>query len=197
MDAHLKWMLAADCLVLWAEWVIKVFIVLYVVDVLAVSAFGFGILLSMEMLIGLLLLVPGAKLSERLGRSPFVLVSYGLRTLFPLVLVSASSSLWVVLAFVVRGLNDIGEPARRALLVDRARETARGRVVGTYHLIRDLAIFPASLVGGWLWTISEQLPFYAAFLVGASGFLTYAVWVRTEKSLAYKSSNQSVYRKED
>lgn len=197
MDAHLKWMLAADCMVLWAEWVIKVFIILYVVDVLGVSAFGFGILLSIDKLMGLLLLIPGAKLSERLGRPPFVLAAYGFRTLFPLVLVSASGLFWVVLAFMVRGLNDIGEPARRALLVDRAREMARGRVIGTYHLIRGVAIFPASLVGGWLWTISEQLPFYAAFLIGAIGFLTYAMWVRTEKSLAHKSSNQPIYRKED
>lgn len=197
LDTHLKWLLAADCLVLWAEWVIKVFIVLFVVDVLGVSAFGFGILLTIDTLLGLVLLIPAAKLSERFGRPPFVLLGYGFWTLFPLVLVSASSLLWIILAFVVRGLNDIGGPARRALLVDRARETTRGRVIGTYHLIRGVAIFPASLVGGWLWTISEQLPFYAAFLIGAVGFLTYAMWVRSEKYLRYKSSDQSVYEKED
>ncbi len=74
------------------------------------------------------------------------------------------------------GLRETGEPARKALIVDLASAGARGRAVGLYYLIRGLAVFPASLVGGWLWTINPRLPFYAAFAVGVAGFLVHARW---------------------
>jgi len=90
--------------------------------------------------------------------------------------VSAASFSWVVLAFVIAGLRETGEPARKALIVDLAKESARARAVGMYYLIRGLVVFPASLVGGWLWTRGPQWPFYTAFLIGATGALAYAAW---------------------
>ena len=87
----------------------------------------------------------------------------------------------MVLAFVVAGLREIGKPTRKALIVDLARETARGRAVGMYYLVQGLVVLPTSLIGGWLWTISPRLPFYIAFLAGVAGFLVYAV-CKSEKS---------------
>ena len=83
---------------------------------------------------------------------------------------------WLLAAFVIAGLRETGEPARKALIVDLASAGARGRAVGLYYLIRGLAVFPASLVGGWLWTIDRRLPFYVAFAVGVAGFLVHARW---------------------
>jgi len=50
-----------------------------------------------------------------------------------------------------------------------------------YYLVRGLVVFPASLVGGWLWTINAQLPFYVAFGVGVIAALTYAAWSAREE----------------
>jgi MFS family permease len=176
MDAHLKRLLVADCLARWAEGIPKVFIILYVINVLRADAFQFGWLTGVQMLAATLIYIPIAKLSDRMNRKPFVLVTFAFFALFPLALVSAVNFFWVVLAFVIAGLREIGEPARKALIVDLAQEPTRGRAVGMYYLIRGLVVFPASLVGGWLWTINAQLPFYIAFLVGVAGFLAYARW---------------------
>ena len=81
----------------------------------------------------------------------------------------------MVAAFVIGGLREIGEPARKALIVDLAKETSRGRAVGAYYLIRGLVVFPASIVGGWLWVMNVHFPFYAACSVGALGCVLYAV----------------------
>jgi len=81
-----------------------------------------------------------------------------------------------VLAFGLAGLREIGEPARKALIVDLATMEIRGRVVGMYYLIIGLVVFPASLVGGWLWALNPQWPFYAACGLGAAGFLVYLLW---------------------
>lgn len=175
MDTRFKWLLVADCLARWAGGMPEVFVVLYIVNIRGLDIFHFGWLTSIQMLTAILIYIPIAKLSDRMNRKPFVLITFAFFALFPLVLVNATSFFWVVLAFVIAGLREVGEPARKALIVDLAHEAARGRTVGMYYLIRGLAVFPASLAGGWLWTIDNQLPFYSAALVGTAGFLVYMV----------------------
>jgi len=85
----------------------------------------------------------------------------------------------MVAAFVIGGLRELGEPARKALIVDLAHASVRGRSVGIYYLVRGLAVFPASILGGWLWSMNTGLPFVVAFGVGVAGVLTYA-FSRTE-----------------
>lgn len=181
LDPSLKRLLVADCLARWAEGIPKVFIVLYVMNVLQIGAFDFGWLTSAQMLTAMLIYIPIAKLADRLNRKPFVLLTFVFFALFPLVLATATSLAWVTAAFVIAGLREVGEPARKALIVDLAHATARGRAVGMYYLVRGLVVFPASLVGGWLWTINAQLPFYVAFGVGVIAALTYAAWSAREE----------------
>jgi MFS family permease len=176
MDPGLKRLLIADVLARWAEGIPKVFILLFVIDVLGGTAVQFGGLTSVQMIAATLVYLPVAKLSDRMNRKPFVLATFAFFALFPLALAAARGPFWLTAAFVVGGLRETGEPARKALIVDLASAGARGRAVGLYYLIRGLAVFPASLVGGWLWTIDRRLPFYAAFAVGAAGFLVHARW---------------------
>jgi MFS family permease len=176
MDPGLKRLLLADVLARWAEGIPKVFILLFVIDVLGANVVEFGSLTSVQMIAATLVYLPLARLSDRMNRKPFVLLTFAFFALFPLALAMARGALWLTLAFVVAGLRETGEPARKALIVDLAAAGARGRAVGLYYLVRGLSVFPASLVGGWLWTIDRRLPFYVAFAVGAAGFLVHARW---------------------
>ena len=83
-------------------------------------------------------------------------------------------------AFVVGGLREIGEPARKALIVDLAEPHVRARSVGLYYLVRSVAISPAALAGGALWALSPRLPFLAATIAGAIGTIVFASTVRDE-----------------
>lgn len=174
LDPRLKRLLLADGFVRWAEDAPKVFIILYVINVLHFSAWDFGVFTSLQMLVAILVYIPVAKLADRANRKPFVLLTFVFFALYPLLMVQAPGYGWLVFAFVVAGLREIGEPARKALIVDLAAETARGRVVGMYYLVRGLAVFPASLVGGWLWTVSPAAPFYFATAMGVMGIVLYA-----------------------
>jgi MFS family permease len=176
MDGDLKRLLVADILARWAASLPYVFIVLYVLNVLGFSALQFGMLTSLQMLIAIVIALPVAKLSERCPRKPLILGGLACYACFPLLLVYATTPLWIVLAFGVAGLRELGEPARKALIVDLANTEIRGRVVGMYYLVLGLVVFPASLVGGWLWTFNPQGPFYAACGLGALGFLVYLIW---------------------
>lgn len=176
MDRRLKRLLLADCLARWAEGIPKVFVVLYVVDVLRLTELDYGWLVAIQRLTAILLYIPLAKVSTGWNRKPIVLLTFTFFALFPLALASASGFTWAALAFVVAGLWEIGEPARKALIVDLAHEQRRGRTVGAYYLVRGLVVFPASLAGGALWAIDPRLPFGAAFLCGVVGIMVYAVW---------------------
>jgi MFS family permease len=176
MDGGLKRLLLADCLARWAEGIPKVFLIFYVIDVLGGSAAQFGWLTSVQMLAATLVYIPLAKMADRMDRKPFVLATFGFFALFPLALVTAAGPAGLAAAFVIAGLRETGEPARKALIVDLAAAGARGRAVGLYYLVRGLAVFPASLVGGWLWSLDRRLPFYVAFAVGVLGCLAHARW---------------------
>ncbi len=174
MDIRLKRLLIADCLARWAEGIPRVFIILYVINVLGADALQFGWLTSLQMLAAILVYIPIAKLSDRLNRKPFVLLTFAFFALFPLTLGLAAGLTGLIVAFVIAGLREIGEPARKALIVDLSGEIFRGQAVGMYYLIRGLVVFPASLVGGLLWAQQVRLPFFTAFLVGIAGLVWYA-----------------------
>jgi MFS family permease len=185
MDSALKRLLLSDCLVRWAEGISKIFVVLYVMDVLRFDAFTFGSLTAVQMLTAILVYIPIAKLADRFNRKPFVLLTFGFFALFPLTLVQATGMLGLTLAFVVAGLREVGEPARKALIVDLAEASARGRAVGVYYLVRGLVVFPAPLVGGWLWSFDPRWTFYTAGGVGVIGVLAYA-WLHRIKPALLK-----------
>ena len=176
MNPGLKKLLVADILARWAEGLPKVFIVLYVLDVLHQGSVRFGWLISVQMIVSLLSYIPAAKLADHLNRKPLVLATFLFFSLFPLMLVHAHTLPLLVIAFMVAGLREFGEPARKSLIVDLADAGARGRSVGIYYLVRGIAVFPAALVGGYLWKHSASLPFYVAFVVGLLSIAAYAVW---------------------
>jgi hypothetical protein len=82
-----------------------------------------------------------------------------------------------MLAFVVGGLREIGEPARKALILEFVRPEVRARGVGLYYLIRSLAIAPAATIGGVLWGVSPKLPFLMAGGIGLIGTVLFALTV--------------------
>lgn len=71
----------------------------------------------------------------------------------------------------------MGEPARKAMIVDLARPDLRARTVGLYYLIRSLSITPASVLGGFAWRIRPEFPFLVAGAIGIVGTILFAVTV--------------------
>jgi MFS family permease len=121
----------------------------------------------------MLVYVPAARIAEYTGKKPFVIATFCCFALMPLAVIWASNFAWLVVAFVVGGLREVGEPARKALIVDLAAPSLRARVVGLYYLVRSLAIAPAAFIGGLLWRTSPRLPFYVAAAIGGIGVVVF------------------------
>jgi MFS family permease len=159
-----------------------VFVVLHAMNVVGVTAPEYGALVAVQVTTSIAVYLPAARLADRVGRKPFVIATFLAFSLFPLAVAWASGFASLVAAFVVGGLREIGEPARKALIVDLAEPHLRARTVGVYYLVRSLAISPAALVGGALWGIAPRLPFLAAAAAGLVGTAVFALTVSEEQA---------------
>jgi MFS family permease len=175
LPAKLKQLLFADTIVRFGQGIAETFVVLFALGVVGISPVTFGWLIGLAMATSIVVYLPVARIADRRGREPWVLLTYGFFALFPLML-SLSTNAWLLtVAFVSMGLREIGEPPRKAMIVDLARADRRSVDVGTYYLVRGLAVFPASLVGGWLWTLSPRFTFFGAATAAFIGIVTYAI----------------------
>lgn len=175
--AALKRLLISDVIIRTGEGMIAVLTVLYVTNIQHFTVATFGALVGIQMITSIVVYIPGARIADRVGRKPLVIATFVSFALFPLAIIAASSFALLVVAFIVAGLREIGEPARKAMIVDFAEEGVRARSVGLYYLIRSLSITPAAVIGGLLWKIAPEVPFVVAAFVGIAGTLVFAITV--------------------
>jgi MFS family permease len=173
----LKRLLISDIIIRMCEGMAEVFIVLYVTNVIGASLAEYGILVAIQMTTAILVYIPSAKLADRIGRKPFVIATFLCFALFPLAVVISTGFYSLIFAFVIGGLREIGEPSRKAMIVDFAEPHLRARSVGLYYLVRSLSITPAAFVGGLLWKFAPQTPFVAAGIIGLVGTIVFALTV--------------------
>ncbi|MGE0128036.1 MAG: MFS transporter [Blastocatellales bacterium] len=175
--AALKRLLVSDIIIRLCEGLAEVFIVLYVMNVHHVGAAQYGALVAIQMTTSMLVYLPAGKIADRIGRKPFVIATFICFALFPLAIVFASGFVSLVAAFVIGGLREIGEPSRKAMIVDFAEPHLRARTVGLYYLTRGLAVTPAAAVGGLLWKLTPEAPFIVAGAIGVVGVAVFALTV--------------------
>jgi MFS family permease len=175
LPSTLRRLLVSDILVRTCESMVDVFVVLYALDHVGVSAAEFGSLITIQMAVAIAGYFPAAALRRRVGAKPLVIATFLAFALFPLALVGATTYAGLAVAFAVAGLREFGEPARKALIVDLVTPALRARSVGLYYLTRSLTIAPAALVGGLLWGVSPALPFVVAAAIGLTGAALFAL----------------------
>src|SRR5437867_1363719 len=140
----LRWLLTSDIFIRTCEGLVDVFLVLYAINVIGISAPAYGFLVAVQMTTAIVSYLPVARFADRVGRKPFVIATFVAFALFPIAVVLARDFTMLAAAFVVGGLREVGEPARKALIVDLAEPALRARSIGLYYLIRSLAIAPAA-----------------------------------------------------
>lgn len=173
----LKRLLISDIIIRTCEGMTGVLTILYVTNIAGFSVARYGTLIAIQMVTSILVYIPAGKIADRVGRKPFVIATFLSFALFPMAIIFASNFALIVLAFVIGGLREIGEPARKAMIVDFARENVRARSVGLYYLVRSLSITPAAVIGGLLWKIRPEVPFITASIIGIIGTIVFAATV--------------------
>jgi hypothetical protein len=181
MPADLRALLRAEIFIRWGDWFARDFAVLYVVSILT-TRWGWtersateaaGWLLAIMATTALVTYIPIAKWVDRSASpKPFIGTTFFLFAIFPICLVllpRAAGALGLpvmtalVITYVLNGLRELGEPARKALITTGFDPAIRARAVGVYWGLRSFAFFPAPLVAALLWS---WLGPDATFLIG-------------------------------
>lgn len=165
----LRELLLSDILIRFCERLPYAFVILWAMNYAGLNAQQYSYLVTSEMIAAMLCYIPVAHLADKYGRRPFVLATFVFFTLFPLTLLRAHTFGSLAFAFVVRGLKEFGEPARKALIIGEAAPELRARTYGGYYLIRDCVVTSGSFLGAWLWHISPRANFLGAAFCGALG----------------------------
>jgi MFS family permease len=179
MTGDLKQLLAADILVRFCEQIPYAFVVVWAVGTKAspgpVNALQFGVLRTIEMATAVVIYIPVAYFADRAHKKPFVVLTFVFFTLFPLLLLYSRSFEMLIVAFVLRGLKEFGEPTRKALIMDLAPEDRKAGVFGLYYLTRDVIVSIAAFGGAFLWQAAPRINLLTAFAFGAAGTIWFAL----------------------
>jgi predicted MFS family arabinose efflux permease len=186
----LRRLLAADCVVRIGEGLAASFIVLYVTQVSGASIEFFGVLYAIQQAVAIAFYLPGGRLADLAGRRWVIAMTFLFFAAFPLAVRTAAGDAQLVLAFVIGGLKEIGEPARKSLILDLAPVDRRGSTVGVYYAIRNALVVPAGLAGGLLWQQDRALPLEAAGIVCLAGLVVFLIVTRPQ-STSFTSSPSS------
>ena len=196
MAPNLRRLLVSDILIRYCEQIPYAFVVVWCMKTISspVSAFQFGILTSIEMATAVLVYVPVAYLADKTTKKPFVVMTFVFFTLFPLTLLFCHSFSWLVLAFILRGFKEFGEPTRKALIMDLAPENCKAGMFGLYYLIRDVFVSIAAFGGAFLWLISPTTNFLVAFSFGVAGTLGFAFWGSDFAEVEFEGKSLNIRR---
>src|SRR5262245_52062566 len=132
-------------------------------------------LYALQQAVSLVMYLPSGRLADLTGRRPLIALTFLFFALFPLAVQWAHGFTALIAAFVIGGLKEMGEPARKAFIVDLANPSERARAVGVYYTIRNLLIVPAGAIGGILWTYNPWAPLQVAGAVGMLGVAAYLI----------------------
>ncbi|MBM3994493.1 MAG: MFS transporter [Planctomycetes bacterium] len=170
---ELRRLLFAEVLTRWCDWLVRELVVVYLAVERGLKNYEIAGLITLQHCVALATYLPIGRMTQSVGTQPFVGLTFVFFALFPLALILVPDG-WMWLAFVVYGLREIGEPARKAMITLNMPEPIRARGVGLYWGIRAFAICGSALVGAWVWQIGgPKMLFYAAFGMGVLGSIAY------------------------
>jgi predicted MFS family arabinose efflux permease len=183
-NSPMRRLLLSDILIRFCERVPYAWVVIFAMDYIGVSAGQVGILIAIEMLAATICIIPASHYADRHGREPFVVVTFIMFTLFPISLLMSRSFSALVIAFIIRGLKEFGDPSRKALIIGYSDSDRRGEVIGAYYLVRDLVVSTGAILGAYLWKLGPGLNFVGAAALGVAGTIFYVKTVRQSRQTA-------------
>ncbi len=176
MSPSLRNLLISDIMIRFCEQIPYAFVVIWCLHHAGVSPVQFGILTTVEMVTAMLIYIPVAYLADRGLKKPYVVITFLFFTFFPLTILFSRSFSLLVMAFILRGLKEFGEPTRKALIMDLAPEEKKAGMFGAYYLVRDVIVSVAAFGGAYLWSLSPATNLITAFGFGILGTIFFFLY---------------------
>jgi len=193
-DAPMRWLLVSDILVRFCERIPAAWVVIFSMDYAGATGQQVGLLTTIEVLTASLCIIPTSYYADKREREPFVVTTFVMFTIFPLVLLFSRSFPALMLAFFIRGLKEFGDTSRKALIVSYSDPDRRGQMIGAYYLLRDFIVSAGAIVGAYLWNRSPAANFLGAAVFGLVGTLVYLSATREDRRRARENVKLDIAR---
>ena len=193
-DAPMRWLLLSDILVRFCERIPFAWVVIFAMDYAGASGEQVGLLTTIEVLVATLCIIPSSHFADKQQREPFVVTTFVMFTLFPIVLLFSRSFHALMIAFFIRGLKEFGDTSRKALIVSYSEPERRGQMIGAYYLIRDSIVSVGAILGAYLWNRSPAANFLGAAAFGIAGTILYLRATRQERRRARENIKIDISR---
>ena len=193
-DAPMRWLLVSDILVRFCERIPFAWVVIFAMDYAGASGQQVGLLTTIEVLAATLCIIPSSHFADKQQREPFVVTTFVMFTLFPIVLLFSRSFHALMIAFFIRGLKEFGDTSRKALIVSYSEPERRGQMIGAYYLIRDSIVSVGAILGAYLWSRSPAANFLGAAAFGIAGTILYLRATRHERRRARENIKIDISR---
>ena len=178
-DPQLKRLLAADIFARLAEGMPRELMILFGIAALLPVVGGdvkeawalYGVMLIVSQVTSAITYLPMGVIASRpgLAKRPYIGLTFFFFATFPAVLALAG---WLalsgripggavvpalVVAFIFAGMREVGEPARKAMIVDLIPPERKTQAIGIYWSFRSAAVMLAPIVGGLVWVTANWL----------------------------------------
>lgn len=162
LPSNLKILIISYALVAFANGMVARYYILFASDVIGLTALDWGMIVSLQFLLAIVLKIPGGWLSDKFGKRKIMIISL-LITAPTIVLFTLSQSfiqvLFAALLLVAAGIYFA--PAYEALQADLTPKAMRGRITALWDISNAVSAALGALVGGFMFqTVSPASPFY-------------------------------------
>jgi len=162
LPGSLKVLMVSYALVMFSNGAVAQYYILYASSVVGLTAFDWGIVVSLQFLLASALKIPGGWLSDRFGKRKIMIISL-LTTAPIIILFTLSRSLIQVMvaALLLVAAGIYYAPAHEALQADLTPKSMRGRITALWDMSNAVSAALGALVGGFTFqAIDPAVPFY-------------------------------------
>ena len=142
-----------------------------------------GLFFAFFTVASLLIRVLAAKVSDRFGRVPVLIVSSFVLVIALIVLAFSNSVVLMMIGSVVYGLSwGINSPALSAWTVDLCAPENRGKAIASMYIALEIGIGAGAIFSAWIYNNNAQYFTYAFLLPGFFALLAFGLLIRWHNS---------------
>lgn len=162
LPTSLKALIVSYALIMFANGAVGQYYILYAHDVIKLTDPEWGLIVSLQFLLAIVLKIPGGHFSDKFGKRKIMIISAATCAPFAILFTFSRSfvqALIVALLLIVTGIYYA--PAHEALQADLTPRAMRGRITALWDVSNAVSAALGALIGGFLFQIvNPAAPFY-------------------------------------
>jgi MFS family permease len=162
LPTSLKALIVSYALIMFANGAVGQYYILYAHDVIGLSDPEWGLIVSLQFLLAIVLKIPGGYFSDKFGKRKTMIISAAMCAPSAILFTFSSSfvqALIVALLLIITGIYYAS--AHEALQADLTPRAMRGRITALWDTSNSVSAALGALMGGFLFqTVNPVAPFY-------------------------------------